>query len=232
MTDDTDTRPLPTMADPQGELVKLITAEDLLRAAGLDAAELGGAEIADLAGFTDNAGHLVAIAKEATETVGGELVRRLDRRGRWTLREAGYVINAPSPAAGTTKYDTDALLQALRDLVKLDAIDQAGADAALEPVPGTVTVDAAYLQAVHERLLELQQLEGAEHVTAATSDALLATTELLARMPATTYRQKPGGIQALLKLGGDIAERLQLAQRTVEPPPRKAKVTIAPRKDD
>lgn len=121
---------LPQVVTDDGELIRLVTAEHLLEAAGItDPRE---AETEQLAEFTDNADHLTAIAREAKGTVSAELVRRLDRRGKWTLREAGFKITAPSPEAGTTRYDDEQLAAAVNRLIEEDLIDADAGLAAIE----------------------------------------------------------------------------------------------------
>jgi hypothetical protein len=123
---------LPAMVSPAGEVVRLITAEHLLQAGGIvDPRE---AETLELAEFTDNAAHLAAITREAKTVVSDELVRRLDRGGKWTRHEEGFKITSPSPAAGSVSFDTEKLRAALADLLDADLIDEEAATAALEHV--------------------------------------------------------------------------------------------------
>lgn len=123
---------LPQVLSPAGELVRLVSADDLLHAAGLH--DLTTADAEQLAAFTDNADHLTAIAREAKVRVGGELVDRMDRRGKWTFHVGEFDITAPSPDAGATAYDTDMLVAALERLVSDGVIDREAMDAAVELV--------------------------------------------------------------------------------------------------
>jgi hypothetical protein len=207
---------LPQIIGHEGEVVRLISAEHLLEAAGL--ADLRDAEVVALAQFTDNADHLAAIAREAKGTVSEELVHRLDKRGKWTLHEAGFTIKTSSPEAGTVAYDTDRLRTALDGLLAADEIDREAADAALEPKPGTVPVSAEDIAALRAGFSDAATPE-----EAAFADELLAW--LAEQIPATTYSQKPAGIKALLKRGGHVAAAIEECQVTVEPPKRTAKVT-------
>lgn len=215
MTDDT----LPTMIDGHGEIVRLITADDLLRVAGLDGTALADAELVQLGTFTDQADHLVAIAGEAKRIVGAEAIARMDRRGKWTLREAGFEFNAPSPTAGTTSYDTGLLLAALKRLVAAGAIDQEAADAALELVHGTVTVTAPQLEAL------AAGIDGDDQTITA---ALQLHAELHDRLSEPAWKQKPAGINALRKLGGKVAAAIDAAKVEVDPPARTAKIKRRP----
>jgi hypothetical protein len=52
-----------------------------------------------------------------------ELVRRMDRVGKWTLHEGDLTIKSSSPAAGTERYDDERLANALTALVEEDVID-------------------------------------------------------------------------------------------------------------
>ncbi len=123
---------LPAMVSEHGEVVRLVTAEHLLEAAGLT--DLTQAEIEALAAFTENAEHLTAIAREAKGTVSEELIRRLDRASKWTAHVDGFEIKAPSPQAGAVTYDTALLREALDALVEQDLIDPDAATAAVELV--------------------------------------------------------------------------------------------------
>lgn len=123
---------LPTVLADNGELVRLVTSEHLLEAAGL--ADLAEADLQRLAEFTSDADHLAAIAREAKGAVGEEMIRRMDRRGQWTLHLDGAKVTAPSPDAGATVYDTEALRETLGRLVDDDLIDGEAALAALERV--------------------------------------------------------------------------------------------------
>lgn len=213
MSDTENTLPI-IVNQETGETVRVINADDLLRAASL---ELHVAEKEDLALFMDNCRHLEAVGKEAREIAGAEVVRRLDRDGSWTWRGGGFELTSASPAAGTTAYDTDDLLAALEQLVADDVISTVAKDKALEPQHGTVTIDRGTLELFAAAL----QRRGGP-VTAREAAQRLA--RLLEAVPATTYKQKPAGINALLKLGGDVAAAVESAKVTVEPPPRKATV--------
>lgn len=208
---------LPQVLSPSGEVIRLITAEHLLQAAGID--DPRRASTAELAAFSDSADHLTGIAREAKGIVSDELVRTLDRSGSWTRRVDGFVIKAPSPEAGTTAYDTDTLREVLAALVATDVIDQEGADAALEPVPGTVAFTLEELM----RILTALDGEADQPVHESAQDLV---AHALSMVPATTYRQKHAGIKALLKVPA-AREAIEACRVEVEPPKRKATVTRA-----
>jgi hypothetical protein len=123
---------LPRLLDADGEIVRVITASDFLRAAGILDPEV--AEPGDLAEFMVDADHFASVLREAKTIVSDELVRRLDKSGKWTRHEGEYTIKAASPAAGTEAYDTDRLQAALTELLARDVIDLDAAVAALEEV--------------------------------------------------------------------------------------------------
>lgn len=131
---------LPRLVSPGGEVIRAFTAEDLLAAAGITdptgdvGLALKGAEDSELALFDDGAKHLTSIAREAREMVGAELIRRLDRSGKWTRHVGEFTVSAPSPEAGTLKYDSEKLRAELLLLVAADVIDYAAVDAAVERV--------------------------------------------------------------------------------------------------
>jgi hypothetical protein len=121
---------LPSLVSAEGEIVKALTAENLLHAAGITDPRI--ADLAALAAFVDAADHLTSLAKEAKGMVSDELVRRMDKRGSWTLRTGDLTIKSSSPAAGTEKYDDERLADALATLVEDDVIDAEAARAAIE----------------------------------------------------------------------------------------------------
>jgi hypothetical protein len=121
---------LPMLVTAEGEVVQALTAENLLHAAGIT--DPRAADTDQLAVFMLDADHLAGLAKEAKGLVSDELVRRMDRVGKWTLREGGLTIKSSSPAAGTEKYDDERLADALAALVEEDVIDAEAARAAIE----------------------------------------------------------------------------------------------------
>lgn len=73
------------------------------------------------------------LLKEAKRIVDGEVLRRMDAAGEWTLRAGGYTIKAPSPAAGKETEWED--VERLRARLALEAgLAQDLVDAAFEPV--------------------------------------------------------------------------------------------------
>jgi hypothetical protein len=124
---------LPAILSPNGEPIQLFTAQDLLRSRGIENVET--AENEQLAGFIDEVNsHVRSLLNEAVNAVSDELVKRLDKRGKWTLEVDGLKVTAPSPDAGTTGYDIDALRSALGKLLDAEVIDVDGAYSAIERV--------------------------------------------------------------------------------------------------
>lgn len=176
------------------------------------------AETDELARVLDEtvAGATAALG-EIREAVEQELVARLDRRRKWTLRvgdpAAGvqWEISAPSPTAGTTTYDLDELRRSLKNLVHMDEIDEEAAAAALERTL-TVTLRLglfADLDALAEKVRGIGAIAG---VPVLGVDA----------KPAETPRA--AGIAAIEK-GGDLAASLIAdAKHTGAPGRRRPKI--------
>jgi hypothetical protein len=133
--------PEPRRADPDtklalldrstGELAPAVTADALLRAAGI--ADVRDADDEALTVFLDRLKTLGSIATEARTIAGAELTSRMDRRGAWTLRAAGGLkAAAASPTAGTEVWDDKALKAAVDDLVDEGLIEREAADAAIK----------------------------------------------------------------------------------------------------
>jgi hypothetical protein len=123
---------LPSLVSAEGEVVKALTAENLLHAAGITDPRI--ADLAALAAFVDalTADHLTSLAREAKGIVSDEIVHRMDKRGSWTLHTGDLTLKSSSPAAGTEKYDDERLADALATLVEDDVIDAEAARAAIE----------------------------------------------------------------------------------------------------
>lgn len=209
---------LPQIVSPAGEVVRVITATDLLRAGGLE--DLEHAEHAELGTFAENADHLVAIAREAKGLVGSEAIRRMDRTGSWTVRAAGFEFKAPSPAAGTKRMNAERLREVLDALVDAARIDQALADRALERTTPTRPVT----------LKDVELLETAIHPAnrhGADARALLGV--LRTELEGEHERQGPGtpgkaGLNALRKLGPDVAAAIDACEDDVDAPARTATI--------
>lgn len=122
-----------------------------------------------LAAYHDDLQELERIVREARGRIGEELLKRLDVKAKWTWREDGFEIKAPSPAP-TTEYDVDAVRATLRDLQDEGVIDEDAADAAVQ-----VTV---------------------------------------------SYKARVAGLNALRKLGDDVADRIDACGQPVEKPRR------------
>lgn len=144
-----------------------------------------------------------------------ELLRRLDRRGKWTLHLGDprdgvvYTVTAPSKTAGTTTVDLGRLRDELRSLLKADEIEPELAQDALKrtvTITATVGTDAD-LEALRGTLEAIDAMAGVPVV-----DVAVSTDEKVVQ----------AGVNALRKAGrGDVVDRC-----TVEasPPARKAKV--------
>jgi hypothetical protein len=208
---------LPMAPDPQtGEVARVVDAERLLHAAGIF--DVREASFEQIGTFHDNAKELRSIAAEADSIVGNEVIRRLDRGGKWTRREGGYEFVTASPEAGTVAYDTEALRSAVRQLVIADLIDIEAADAAVEPIWPTVSLTAAELDEIHAGLchcLDPPDLGAITEKVEALRDSL----------GEPTFKQRPAGIKALLKRGGAVKAAIEACQREVQPPVRKARIT-------
>jgi hypothetical protein len=208
---------LPMAPDPQtGEVARVVDAERLLHAAGIF--DVREASFEQIGTFHDNAKELRSIAAEADNLVGQEVIRRLDRGGKWTRREGGYEFNAPSPEAGTVAYDTDALRKALDDLMADDLIDVDASNAALEPTYPTVALNWDDLDVIHAGLYGCLD-PGDWRKLAEKVEALRDS------LGPPSYKQRPAGIKALLKRGGVVKAAIEACQREVQPPVRKARIT-------
>ncbi len=199
--------------EPSGEL-KAIDAGSLLAAAGILAVD--EAATVDLAEFDANVAHLKRIADEARATVGDELVRRLDRRGSWTVREHGYEIKSSSPEAGTTGFDSGLLHDALARLVDDGVIEREAASRALEVVEPSVLVPCSLLRDLRDAL-------DGEHDMDHEDRLRLTLGELLRDEPEPRLVQHRAGINALLKVPA-ARVAVQACEISLTPPRRKATV--------
>lgn len=147
-----------------------------------------------------------------------ELLRRLDKSGSWTKRvgdpegDVQYEIKAPSPSAGTITFDVDTVREGLRGLVARDVVDAEAAGAALErtlTLQVTLPLDA-----------DLDEL-------AAKLSFLEAIADVPVRNPqvAPAERVVKGGMDRLVKIGGEAAELVDNATRTGPTPTRRVKVS-------
>jgi len=85
-----------------------------------------------LARFLDEATELVSLMSEARAQVDRELLRRMDAEATWTARVGDFELRAPSPEAGMTYYDPEALEDALDGLVERGLVCEQAAAAALQ----------------------------------------------------------------------------------------------------
>lgn len=201
----------------EGEVVEAVDASTLLYAAGV--ARVGDAATVELAQVTEKLTELRALAGEATGIASDELVRRMDRDGKWTVHEDGYTIKSASPAAGTVSYDLDKLRAALADLVAAGVVSAAGANAAVETVQPKVAVSYGLLRSIKRALADTDD-----------QDAVLAAFDnvrlLLLSEPEPGYKLHAAGVNALLKLPA-AREAIESCQVVTDPGRRKAKVTRA-----
>ena len=202
------------LIDDHGEVVRAVDATALLAAGGIH--DVTASEVIELAEFTANAVELVRVAKEAQGVVSDELVRRLDLRGKWTLRDGGFEIKSSSPEAGTVGYDTDLLLAALTGLVENGVIAVEAAHAALEPIVCPAAVPYELLREIAAGLRGELDVPGEARVAS-------QVERLLAGEPVPVHKQRPAGIKALLKLR-DARDAIEACQVETVPPRRAAKV--------
>lgn len=212
-----------------GEILEAVNAWALLAAAGIDDPQ--AAATVELAAFADNTRQLQSIAAEARGVASDELIRRLDQDGCWTWRDGGYEVKAPSPEAGTTKYHTGLLRDALAQLVADGVISPEGSRSAVDIDVATVAVPYDLLRGA---LRLLDDLDGAVPSTAGTADAQLwrtvvdEITELLADEPAPSYYQRSVGIRNLLRIPA-ARPAIEACRLPATPPPRAARVRRMPR---
>lgn len=206
-----------------GEAIAAVDANALLAAAGID--DLQAAETVELAQFADNTRQLQSVASEARGVVSDELVRRLDRAGSWTWRENGWEVKSASPEAGTTRYHTGLLRDALAQLVADGVISPEGARSAVD-------IDVATVAVPYELLRRLLRIMGASVVEGDVTrqewtSAFAEIEELLADEPAPSHYQRPAGIRNLSKIPAARAA-IEACRLPATPPPRAARVRRVP----
>lgn len=146
--------------------------------------------------------------KDAKETVGREVLARLDRSGRWTRRVGNpknvqWEISAPSPVAGTETVDVDVLSDVIDEALDERIIDQSAAGAAL-------------VRTVHVTFLVGSDAEAKEIIDTAQQDDRIIRAEASRRVSAA-------GVRALEKIPA-MRDRVALAKRPCDPPKRTPKV--------
>lgn len=103
------------LTDPDtGEMVLLADAPQELIARVLGRTELA---------IQDHLHYL----RNAKDILGAEMLSRMDDNAEWTASSRGVKVSAPSPTAGTTSWDAEALHNVLDDLVKAKVITKAAA---------------------------------------------------------------------------------------------------------
>jgi len=163
------------------EIAPVMSGEVLDRSSG-ELIDLREASTDRLARFLDEAAELVSLVNEAKAQVDREVLRRMDAEATWTARAGAFELRAPSPEAGMTYYDEQALEEVLDGLVERGLVSEPAAAAALEVE--------------------------------------------------TKVERKPrqGGIKALLRIGGEVAEAVAACERRREEPPRRS-VRVRRRRD-
>jgi hypothetical protein len=155
--------------------------------------------------------------QQAVEDV---LIERMDRQALWTLRvndpRTGhqYEIRTASPTAGTHEYIPDALEHELRELIEEGTLNSAGASGALKR---TLSVEFAVPWDADPSTLAttLKEAKGIQ----------IAGVEVRV-VKAMGYRiPVAAGIAKLRKIPG-TGEALDRAVQHVQPPRRRAKVTL------
>lgn len=201
------------LLDPQtGEIAPVLTAGDLLAAAGIGP----DSSIGDRAAFIDRARELKRITSEAQGIVSDDLIGEMDRNGRWTLHEDGYEIKGSSPAAGALAFDVASLRVALAELVTDGVISGMAARAALEVAEPTAAVPYNVLRGALAALDNELTPEGVDDLRAVLEALVLAE-------PEPTYTPRLGHIKALLKI--PAARRvIELCAIDVPAPRRTARV--------
>jgi hypothetical protein len=203
-----------------GQVTGIVDAARLLQAAGI--ADITAATDEELARLHVDIKHAHGVFRETTGIVDAEVVDRMDRDSAWTRRIESYKFVSSSPAAGTIQYDGEILHAVVNAAVAEGVISQAAADNAVAAVPPTTSVPYPLLWQIRDALdgrLDMTDL----------GEVADAVAGLLEDEPASTYRQKPAGINALLK-HPVMAPALRFIQLRVTPPPRKVTVTqIKPR---
>lgn len=202
-----------------GEILDAVTARALLAAAGID--DPRDAETVELAAFADSTRELRSITDEARGVVSDELVRRLDLDGCWTWRDAGYEVKAPSPEAGTTRYHTHLLRDALGQLVADGIISPVAARSAVDVEVPAVAVPYELLRRVRHAL-DTALADGGLH-PAVWEGVTSEIAELLADEPKASYVQRPAGIRSLCKIPTARAA-IEACRLPATAPPRTARV--------
>lgn len=201
-----------------GEIVPAVDAKALLAAANIEDLDL--ASMGELAAFADNTRELQSIAAEARNIVSDELVRRLDKDGRWTWREAGYEVKSASPEAGTTKYHTGLLREALSQLVADGVISPDGAAQAVGQHEHTVAIPYDFLRELQS---VLDQIPGDQVDAELWDNAVSALNDLLAGEPEPAYHVRPSGVRNLLRIPA-ARDAIEACRLPATPPPRAARV--------
>ena len=209
-----------TLITPHGEALEAIDAATVLHAAGLS--DLAAATLTDCAEFDARARLMEQITREARGIANGEIVRRLDADARWTVREGDFKFVAPSPNAGTTGYDADALAVVLARLVSDGVVSQAAMDAAVRDTSPGPVVSWELLSRMREGL------EGGYTDPPEVVELVEIADELLATRKAPRWLVTRGGVDRLVKVGGVVAAAVEACRVELPAPARTAKITREP----
>ncbi len=208
-----------------GVIEAAVDARRLLSCAGLVPphcedieAALADVPFEALVTFAAKAAELASVVKEADNAVRHQLPLRLDARGKWTVRECGYVVESPSETAGTSGYDSLLLRSACGRLVDEGVIEQEAADRALEVVPVPALVPYATLRLILDALDG--ELDQPGYVDLREQIAVRILDE-----PEPRLVQHRSGIAALLKLK---AARPVIEACEVELTPPRRRATVKP----
>ena len=110
------------------EIAPVMSGEVLDRSSG-ELIDLREASTDRLARFLDEAAELVSLVNEAKAQVDREVLRRMDAEASWTARLGAFELQAPSPEAGMTYYDEQALEEVLDGLVERGLVSEPAASA-------------------------------------------------------------------------------------------------------
>lgn len=105
-----------------------------------------------LAQFLEDSTELASQLAEARGVAEREVLRRMDAEASWTAVAGEFQLQAPSPEAGMTYYDPDALHDALVELGRRELI---GRQAARAAVRTDISVERKAQQAGIKALLSL-----------------------------------------------------------------------------
>jgi hypothetical protein len=193
-----------------GEGVSAPTSTALVHPATAEILDLANAETEQLATAIAEADMLQGRLRDFTGAVSDELLARMDRGASWTVRAGGYEITAPSPDAGTSGFDADALEAGLSGLVADGTVSADAAAAALERTV-TVTLRVPFGTPLGDVAGFLRTVES------------IAGVRVWPLRVETARRVLARGVNQLRKVPG-CAAAVDAARERREPPARRVKV--------